>query len=186
MIGYVTLGTNDLHGVHVAIQGVGSVGGGLARYLAAEGAKLTLADVDAQRAADLARELGGQSVAADAIMTVEADVFSPCALGAVLTQASVAALKVRAVAGGANNQLATGHEGRMLADRGILYAPDYVINAGGIINVLRHIENADDAEINRRIDVIAGRLAAIWNESVSTGKTPAEVADNMAQKLIGR
>jgi leucine dehydrogenase len=180
------LGTNDLHGVHVAIQGVGSVGGGLARYLAAEGAKLTLADVDAQRAADLARELGGQSVAADAIMAVEADVFSPCALGAVLTEASVAALKVRAVAGGANNQLATGPEGRMLADRGILYAPDYVINAGGIINVLRHIENADDAEINRRIDAIAGRLAAIWNESDSTGKTPAEVADNMAQKLIGR
>ena len=180
------LGTDDLNGVHVAIQGVGSVGGGLARYLAAGGAKLTLADVDAQRAAALAHELGGQSVAADTIMTLEADVFSPCALGAVLTESSVAALKVRAVAGGANNQLATGAEGRMLADRGILYAPDYVINAGGIINVLRQIENADDAEINRRIDAIAGRLAAIWNESDSTGKTPAEVADNMAQKLIGR
>ena len=180
------LGTDDLHGVHVAIQGVGSVGGALARYLAAEGAKLTLADVDAQRAADLARELGAQNVAADTIMTLEADVFSPCALGAVLTEASVAALKVRAVAGGANNQLASGPEDRMLADRGILYAPDYVINAGGIINVLRQIENADDAEINRRVDAIAGRLAAIWNESDSTGKTPAEVADNMAQKLIGR
>jgi leucine dehydrogenase len=180
------LGTDDLHGVHVAIQGVGSVGGGLARYLAAGGAKLSLADVDAQRAAALARELGAQNVAADAIMTLEADVFSPCALGAVLTESSVAALKVRAVAGGANNQLATGAEGRMLADRGILYAPDYVINAGGIINVLRQIENADDAEINRRVDAIAGRLAAIWNESDSTGKTPAEVADNMAQKLIGR
>lgn len=180
------LGTDDLSGVHVAIQGVGSVGGGLARYLAAGGAKLTLADVDAQCAANLANELGGQSVAADAIMTVEADVFSPCALGAVLTESSVAALKVRAVAGGANNQLATGPEGQMLADRGILYAPDYVINAGGIINVLRHMENADDAEINRRIDAIAGRLAAIWHESDSTGKTPAEVADNMAQKLIGR
>jgi leucine dehydrogenase len=160
------LGTDDLKGVHVAIQGVGSVGCGLARYLAAEGAKLTLADVDAQRAADLAHELGAQNVAADAIMALEAD--------------------VRAVAGGANNQLATGAEGRMLADRGILYAPDYVINAGGIINVLRQIENADDAEINRRVDAIAGRLAAIWNESDSTGKTPAEVADNMAQKLIGR
>jgi leucine dehydrogenase len=174
------LGTDDLKG------GVGSVGCGLARYLAAEGAKLTLADVDAQRAADLAHELGAQNVAADAIMALEADVFSPCALGAVLTEASVAALKVRAVAGGANNQLATGAEGRMLADRGILYAPDYVINAGGIINVLRQIENADDAEINRRVDGIAGRLEAIWIESDSTGKTPAEVADNMAQKLIGR
>lgn len=180
------LGTDDLTGVHVAIQGVGSVGGGLARYLAAQGARLTLADVDAGRAADLAAELGGHSVAADAIMDVEADVFSPCALGAILTEASVAALRVKAVAGGANNQLATGPEGQMLADRGILYAPDYVINAGGIINVLRHIDDADDAEINRRIDAIPARLSAIWQESDSSGITPAQVADNMAQKLIGR
>lgn len=180
------LGADKLSGVHVAIQGVGSVGGGLARYLAQQGAKLTLADVDSQRAADLAAELGGNSVPADTIMNVEADIFSPCALGAVLTQASVQALKVRAVAGGANNQLALGPEGRLLADLGILYAPDYVINAGGIINVLRHIENADDAEINRRIDAIPDRLSAIWTESDSTNMTPAEVADNMAQKLIGR
>lgn len=180
------LGTDDLSGVHVAIQGVGSVGGGLARYLAAQGAKLTLADVDADRAAALATELNGNSVAADAIMDVEADIFSPCALGAILTADSVAALKVRAVAGGANNQLATGPEGQMLADRGILYAPDYVINAGGIINVLRQVDNADDAEINRRIDAIPGRLSAIWQESDSSGLTPAQVADNMAQKLIGR
>lgn len=180
------LGSDDLNGVHVAIQGVGSVGGGLARYLATEGAKLTLADVDAKRAGELAAELGGQAVAADAIMDVEADIFSPCALGAILTRSSVAALKVKAVAGGANNQLATGPEGKMLAERGILYAPDYVINAGGIINVLRHIDNAGDDEINRRIDAIPARLAAIWAESDASGATPAEVADNMAQKLIGR
>jgi leucine dehydrogenase len=180
------LGSDDMNGVHVAIQGVGSVGGGLARYLAEQGAKLTLADVDEIRAAELAAELGGVAVAADAIMDVEADIFSPCALGAILTASSVAALKVKAVAGGANNQLATGPEGKMLADRGILYAPDYVINAGGIINVLRHIDNAGDEEINRRIDDIPARLSAIWKESDSSGITPAEVADNMAQKLIGR
>ena len=180
------LGSDDLGGVHVAIQGLGSVGGGLARYLAAEGAKLTLADVDAKRAAALAEELGGQAVPADAIMDVEADIFSPCALGAILTASSVAGLKVKAVAGGANNQLATGPEGRMLAERGILYAPDYVINAGGIINVLRHIDNAGDDEINRRIDAIPGRLSAIWQESDSSAMTPAEVADNMAKSLIGR
>jgi leucine dehydrogenase len=180
------LGSNDMSGVHVAIQGVGSVGGGLARYLAEQGAKLTLADVDTTRAAALAAELGGVSVAADAIMDVEADIFSPCALGAILTASSVAALKVKAVAGGANNQLATGPEGQMLSDRGILYAPDYVINAGGIINVLRHIDKAGDDEINRRIDDIPTRLSAIWQESDSSGMTPAQVADNMAQKLIGR
>ncbi len=180
------LGSDDMNGVHVAIQGVGSVGGGLARYLAAQGAKLTLADVDTKRAAELAAELGGVSVAADVIMDVEADIFSPCALGAILTASTVADLKVKAVAGGANNQLAIGPEGQMLADRGILYAPDYVINAGGIINVLRHVDNADDAEINRRIDAIPERLSAIWRESDSSGMTPAQVADNMAQKLIGR
>jgi leucine dehydrogenase len=180
------LGTDSMAGVHVAIQGVGSVGGGLARYLAADGAKLTIADVDAARADALAAELGAQSVAVDQIMAVEADIFSPNALGAILTEASVAALRVKAVAGGANNQLATGPEGQMLADRGILYAPDYVINAGGIINVLRHIDNAGDAEINARIDAIPARLEEVWGESATTGATPAQVADRMAQKLIGR
>ncbi len=180
------LGADSMAGVHVTIQGVGSVGGGLARYLAADGAKLTIADVYSTRAEALAAEIGGTSVAVGEIMAVEADIFSPNALGAILTEASVAALKVKAVAGGANNQLATGPEGRMLADRGIVYAPDYVINAGGIINVLRHIDGAGDDEINARIDAIPGRLDAIWDESEATGSTPAEVADGMAQRLIGR
>ena len=180
------LGTDDMRGVRVSVQGVGSVGGGLARYLAADGAVLTLADVDAARAAALAEELGGVSVPADAIMTTEADIFSPCALGAILTETSVAALRVKAVAGGANNQLATGTEGAMLAQRGIVYAPDYVINAGGIINVLRHIDGADDDAIHARIDAIPARLHSIWDESTATGQTPADVADTMAQRLIGR
>ena len=180
------LGVESMDGVHVAIQGIGSVGGGLARYLAADGAKLTIADVDAARAASLAQELDATCVAVGDIMTVEADVFSPNALGAILTEASVTTLRVKAVAGGANNQLATGSEGRTLADRGILYAPDYVINAGGIINVLRHIDKAGDDEINARIDAIPGRLHAIWEQSESNRSTPAEVADQMAKKLIGR
>lgn len=180
------LGTDDVRGVHIAIQGVGSVGGGLARYLVADGAKLTLADVNADRAAALAAELGAQTVASDAILAVEADIFSPCALGAILTEKSVAGLKVKAVAGGANNQLATVAQGRQLADRDIVYAPDYVINAGGIINVLRHIDQADDDAINARIDTIPGRLHQVWDESEASGDTPAEVADRMAQRLIGR
>ena len=180
------LGATDLKGVHVAIQGVGSVGGGTARHLAAEGARLTVSDVDGARAAALAAELGAETVDASEILRVEADILSPCALGGILTETSVAALRVKAVAGGANNQLATGAEGRMLADRGILYAPDYVINAGGIINVLRHIDGAGDAEINTRIDAIPGRLEDIWTESARSGQTPAEVADQMAKELIGR
>jgi leucine dehydrogenase len=179
-------GSDDVAGMHIAIQGVGSVGGGLARYLAADGAKLTLADVNADRVAALANDLGAATVPSDAIMAVEADIFSPCALGAILTEASIAALKVKAVAGGANNQLATAAQGRQLADSGIVYAPDYVINAGGIINVLRQIENADDAAINARIDMIPARLHQIWDESETSGATPAEVADKIAQRLIGR
>ena len=119
-------------------------------------------------------------------MSVEADIFSPCALGAVLTSQSISALKVAAVAGGANNQLATAAQGGELSARGILYAPDYVINAGGIINVLRHIGQGGDAEVNRRIDQIPGRLMQIWGESAATGDTPSQVADRMAQRLIGR
>ena len=176
----------SVRGVHIAIQGVGSVGGGLARLLAADGARLTVADVDDERAAVLADELGAAVVPVDVIMSLEADVFSPCALGAVLTKQSIAALRVAAVAGGANNQLATEAQGAELAAHDILYAPDYVINAGGIINVLRHLGQGGDAEVNARIDGIPGRLEAIWRESAATGDTPAHVADRMAQKLIGR
>lgn len=177
---------DGIAGVHVAIQGVGSVGGGLARRLAADGARLTLADADAGRAEALAAELGAVAVPASEIMTIEADLLSPCALGAILTDESIAALRVAAVAGGANNQLATAAQGYELQRRGILYAPDYVINAGGIINVLRHVDGAGDAEVNRRVDEIPRRLDAIWDESDAKGETPASVADSTARRLIGR
>ena len=107
-------------------------------------------------------------------------------MGAILTRESIAKLNVAAVAGGANNQLATAAQGSELSARDILYAPDYVINAGGIINVLRHIDGAGDAEIAARIDQIPGRLMQIWDESAATGDTPAQVADRIAQGLIGR
>jgi len=174
-------------GVHVAIQGVGSVGGGLARLLAAEGAKLTLADVDQARAAKLAAELGGAAVDAAQILSVEADVVSPCALGAILTADSIARLNTPIVAGGANNQLALPEDGDRLHARGILYAPDYVINAGGIINVtLEYLGQGDRAEVQARLKQIPGRLETIWAESETTGETAARVADRMAMKLIGR
>jgi len=181
------LGKDNANGVHVAIQGVGSVGGGLARLLAAEGAKLTLADVDTARAASLAAELGGSVVEATEILTVDADVVSPCALGAVLTAESIAKLSTPVIAGGANNQLGTPEDGDRLHARGILYAPDYVINAGGIINVtLEYLGQGDRAEVQARLKQIPGRLETIWAESAATGETAAGVADRMAMKLIGR
>jgi leucine dehydrogenase len=181
------LGANEMKNVRVAIQGVGSVGGGLARLLAAEGARLTLADVDTGRAAKLAGELGAEVVGPEAILTTDADILSPCALGAVLTPAVIDGLKVRVVAGGANNQLPTPEDGDALHARGILFAPDYVINAGGIINVvLEYLGTGDRSEVNARIGQIPARLDQVWAESAASCDAPLRVADRIAQRLIGR
>ena len=181
------LGATDMKGVRVAIQGVGSVGGGLARLLERDGATLTLADVNSARAEALASELGATAVPADAILQADADIVSPNALGAILTEQSIAALKAKVVAGGANNQLARPEDGRRIHDRGILYAPDYVINAGGIINVgLEYLGHGDEAEVRARIARIPDRLNEVSDESERTGQPAAEVADAIAKRLIGR
>ena len=181
------LGTDSAAGVRIAIQGVGSVGGGVARRLAAEGAKLTLADVNLARAKALAEELGADLADSAAIMEIEADVLSPNALGAILTERSIEKLRVPIVAGGANNQLATAADGQRIHDRGIVYAPDYVINAGGIINVgLEYLGQGTTNEVNSRIEQIPARLANIWDSSKSENRPASVVADEMAQKLIGR
>lgn len=181
------LGTDDMRGVRVAIQGVGSVGGGLARLLAKDNAKLVLADVNAERAKALAAELGAEAVDAGEILTLDTDLFSPNALGAILTEQSIPQIKAKVVAGGANNQLATRADGARLHDRGILYAPDYVINAGGIINVgLEYLGQGNMAEVQSRVDRIPERLIEVWDESDRTGDPESEVADRIAQRLIGR
>ncbi|WP_106639392.1 Leu/Phe/Val dehydrogenase [Allosphingosinicella vermicomposti] len=181
------LGKDSLSGLHIAIQGAGSVAGGLARHAAKDGARISIADIDAVRAARLADEVGGTVVDPAGILTMEADVLSPCALGAILTEESIAALRVPVIAGGANNQLATPVDGDRVHARGILYAPDYVINAGGIINVAsEYLGDADMAGVKAKIEQIPGRLNTIWDESNSTGRNPAAVADTMAQRLIGR
>ncbi len=186
------LGKDNVDGVHVAVQGTGSVGAGVARLLAKDGAKLTLADIHADRAAELARELGGEAVSADAIMSTSCDVFSPNALGAILDEEGIARLDTPIVAGGANNQLARAEHGKALAERGILYAPDYVINAGGIISVAleylarRNGTPGDINDVRKRIAQIPERLEEIWLKSEETGVSSDVVADRMAQELIGR
>ncbi|WP_338245466.1 Leu/Phe/Val dehydrogenase [Aurantiacibacter hainanensis] len=186
------LGKNSMQGIRVAIQGCGSVGGGVARLLAKDGARLVLSDIDEKRASAMAEELGAKAVSSDQVMTVDCDVFSPNALGAILDDEGIARLDCAIVAGGANNQLARPEHGEQLHKRGILYAPDYVINAGGIINVsyeyLCRRENisCDINEVRKRIAQIPTRLSEIWSQSDATGKPSNEVADAMAQKLIGR
>ena len=182
----------SMDGVRVAVQGCGSVGGGVARLLAKDGAQLIVADIDDARAKSLAEEIGGEAVASDQVMSTQCDVFSPNALGAILDDQGIARLDCAIVAGGANNQLARPEHGRQLHERGILYAPDYVINAGGIINVSleylcrQHGKPCDINEVRKRIAQIPGRLQAIWEESDRGGRPSNEVADTMARTLIGR
>ena len=181
------LGKDSLAGLHIAMQGAGSVASGVCRHAAVEGAKLSIADVDVARAETLAAETGGAVVSPDDVLSLEADVVSPCALGAILTAESIAALRAPIVAGAANNQLATPEDGKRLQERGILYAPDYVINAGGIINVsTEYLGDGGPELVRSRIEAIPGRLEQIWADSAATGRNPAAVADAMAQRLIGR
>ncbi|MBV1916497.1 MAG: amino acid dehydrogenase [Sphingomonadaceae bacterium] len=190
------LGRSELSGVHVAIQGTGSVGGELAGRLVRAGARVTLADVDRPRAELLAVNLGLDAeqvvVCADEIMDVDCDVFSPNALGAILDDAGIARICAPIVAGGENNQLARPEHGPAIAERGILYAPDYVINAGGIIAVtLEYLARmsgtiATSREVHAKLREIPERLAAVWASAKDAGMSPDKVADSMAQRLIGR
>jgi leucine dehydrogenase len=181
------LGKDSVEGLHIALQGAGSVAGGVAMHAAAEGAKLSIADIDGQKAKALADKTGGTVVEPDEVLFLEADVVSPCALGAILNEESISRLNTPIVAGGANNQLATPVDGMFLHERGILYAPDYVINAGGIINVCtEYLGDGDASLVRERIEGIPKRLEQIWAESAASGRDPAAVADAMAQRLIGR
>ncbi len=181
------LGKDSMSGLHVALQGAGSVATGVALHAAAEGARISVADLDAEKARKIADATGGTVVAPEGILSLEADVVSPNALGAILDEASIAALRAPIVAGGANNQLATPADGARLQERGVLYAPDYVINAGGIINVCtEYLGDGDESLVRQRIEGIPDRLEQIWSESASSGRDPAAVADAMAQRLIGR
>jgi leucine dehydrogenase len=178
------LGAATTNGLTVAIQGLGKVGMGLAKRLHAEGARLLVADInrDAVRAACDA--FAAVAVSPDEIATADCDVFSPNALGAVLNDQTVPHLKARVVAGGANNQLARGELGAALKSRDILYAPDYVINGGGIIRVAGQIFGWSDAEIERRVLAIADTLTDIFAIADKEGSPTSAVADRMAAARI--
>ena len=181
------LGKDSVEGLHIALQGAGSVATGVAMHAHAEGARLSIADVDTKRAEELAQETEGEVVDPDSILALDAHVLSPNALGAILDERTIPELKVPVIAGAANNQLATPEDGVRLQERGILYAPDYVINAGGIINVCtEYLKDGDAGLVRKRIEGIPVRLEQIWAESETSGRDPAAVADAMAQRLIGR
>lgn len=180
------LGRDDCGGLTVAIQGLGKVGMGLAEALHKEGARLIVADVNAAAVRMAVEKYGATAVDVDAIVTAQCDVLSPNALGAILNDATVPELQAKIVAGAANNQLARDEHGQKLQARGILYAPDYVINAGGIIRVAGQIFNWDDAEIERRTLNIAATLTAIFRRAELEGRTTNLIADRMAEERIAK
>jgi leucine dehydrogenase len=179
------LGRDSLAGLRVAIQGVGAVGGQLCRMLHAEGARLVVADLSDRAVRDAIARYGADAVAGDAIVAADADVFAPCALGGIIDDDAVARLRAKVVAGSANNQLATPRHGDDLARRGVLYAPDYVINAGGIINVAGELSGDHDPDaVLEQIERIGPRLAALFREAERKGTCPGRVADDMARARL--
>jgi leucine dehydrogenase len=179
------LGRDSVDGMTVAVQGVGNVGYRLCKLLAEAGAKLAVADIDAARVRRACDDFAATPVALDEIVACKADVLAPCALGATITAESIATLRTTIVAGGANNQLETPEDGQRLSDAGILYAPDYVINGGGIINVAsEYYADADDQEVMRSVAKIGPRLTGIFEAARATGKPTNIVADEMARQII--
>ena len=178
------LGVDTTKGLRVAIQGLGKVGMGVARRLHGEGAKLIVADTNMTAVKEAVERLGAVAATPDQIVTCECDVLSPNALGAIFNDQSIPRLHARVIAGGANNQLARDHHGAMLRDRDILYAPDYVINGGGIIRVAAQIENWSDAEVERRVLGIADTLTAIFDRAARDGEATSVIADRMAEERI--
>jgi leucine dehydrogenase len=177
-------GSDELAGRTVALQGCGNVGSNLARQLARAGARLVVADVDAERATRLAAEIGAASVGADEIAAVEADVFSPCALGAVLDDRTIGKLRVELVVGAANNQLLEPRHGDALAARGVLYAPDYVVNAGGVISGGRDLLGWSAEEVARRVEAIFDTTLEVFEFARAEGVAPATAADRLADTRL--
>ena len=181
------LGRSDLKGVKVAIQGLGGVGQHLCGLLAAEGAELFVADVQAAAVQRAQEQFKAHPVAVEEVLALDVDVLSPCALGAVLNSKSIPKLRARIVAGAANNQLAQDGDGAALQAASILYAPDYVINAGGIISVSREYQGgASEAQVIADIQAIPARLTEIFERARRENRPTNQVADHMARERLGK
>jgi len=181
------LGRPDLKDLTVAIQGVGGVGYHLCALLAAEGAQLRVADVRPAAVQRVCEEFRARAVPVEDLLAEDVDVLAPCALGAVLNAQSIPRLRARIIAGAANNQLAQGQDGQSLQAAGILYAPDYVINAGGIISVSREYHGgATEGQVIADIQGIPARLTQIFERARRENRTTNAVADQMARELLAR
>lgn len=180
----------DMTGVRVAIQGVGHVGGYLAEKLAAAGARLTIADVDGAAVSEVAKRTGAEVVAPDAIFDVDCEVFAPCALGGAINPSTLERIRAPIIAGGANNQLASSEIGAALLKRGVTYAPDFVINGGGIISIAAEIRGLaegiayDPAWVEAKLARLMGTLDDVLDRAAREGRPSEEIAIEIAQERI--
>jgi leucine dehydrogenase len=178
------LGSDDLQGLRVALQGLGNVGYALAEQLAADGVELFVSDLDPGRVQLAVEQLGAHPVSSEELFSTPCDILSPCGLGGVLNSQTVSELHCAAVAGAANNQLASAGVADELEARGILYAPDYVINSGGLIYVaLKHCGEELPA-ITAHLARIGQRLTEIYAHAQADKRSPARVADTLAERLL--
>lgn len=179
-------GSDSLEGKHVAVQGLGHVGYHLCEDLHAEGARLTVTDIDAERVQRCVDDFDADAVVPDEIYAVDADIFAPCALGAVINDDTLKVLSVDIIAGAANNQLARSHHGEAVNDAGILYAPDYVVNAGGLINVYGELKEWSPERSKRKAGEIYITLLQIFERAEEDGVPTSLAADRVAQTRIQR
>jgi len=180
-------GEADLDGRSVLIQGTGAVGFHLGRLLREAGATLLVSDIDAERAAEAAAALDAQVVPADEVYATPCDVYAPCAVGATLNPSTVPLLACRIVAGSANNQLASEEDGERLAGRGVLYVPDYIINAGGALSFALIGEGVPPGEtLFSKIDTIGETVAEILAEAAERGESPVRTARRRVERTLSR
>jgi leucine dehydrogenase len=178
-------GTADLGGHSVLVQGLGSVGRGLAEQLHDAGANLLVADLDQARASAVADEVGAKVIAPEDVTSTECDVFAPCATGKVFTPTTIPSLKCRIVAGAANNQLGSSEDGERLREAGILYAPDYIVNAGGVIHLAgREALGWDEATVAERLRGIGDTLIDVFRAAERDGISTAAAADRLARARL--
>jgi glutamate dehydrogenase/leucine dehydrogenase len=178
-------GEDDLVGRSVLVQGVGSVGGRLVEHLTEAGASVLVADVDEARVAAVADAAGAKTVAAEDVIGTECDVFAPCAGGAVLTEATIPQLRCRIVAGAANNQLGVADDAERLRDAGILYAPDFVVNAGGVIHLAGYEALGwDDRTMEERLAAIGDTLLGLFETAEREGISTEAAAERLARDRI--
>lgn len=174
----------NLQGIHVAIQGLGHVGYLLAKQLHEAGARLTVADINKDRVQQVVAEFDAMAVSTDSIHTVACDVFAPCALGAVVNDQSLPEIQAPIIAGAANNQLAHTYHGQKLYEKGILYVPDYVLNAGGLIYAASKYLELPEHTVNQKLNALADALLAIFKRSQQEQRPTSEIADQLAKEKL--